>query len=224
LNYFAHGFRFLSDPYFLAGTALPDWMGVIDRQHRLPPKLVRAWQHDGDADVRSLAAGILQHHADDEAFHTGQAFARLQVRFARWIRETDPGASDLAKYLLAHIVPELMLDALLIEAQPGKLEVYYEVVSELDSAQLAGMIARISGKWPTEMGRFLPLFVRERFLADYGDDDRLIYRLRQILSRVGWGPLPVGFESLLPAMREEVNAVRHELIGFLGQENPFPPA
>jgi hypothetical protein len=221
LNYFAHGFRFLDEPYFLAGTALPDWMGVVDRKHRLPPNLVRAWQGDADPRMASFAAGILQHHEDDESFHTGPAFAALQVRFAKWIKETDPAASDLAKYLLAHIVPELMLDAFIIEQDPSKLESYYEAVFSLDGSVISGMIARMSGKEPESLERFLQVFHRERFLADYGDDERLCFRLTQILSRVGWGPLPRGFASLVPSMREAVGEVKGELVEFLGTANPF---
>ena len=35
MNYLAHGFRFTDEPYFLAGTAAPDWLSVIDRKMRL---------------------------------------------------------------------------------------------------------------------------------------------------------------------------------------------
>ena len=41
MNYFAHGHRFVDDPYFLAGTAVPDWLSVVDRKVR-----VRAAQRD----------------------------------------------------------------------------------------------------------------------------------------------------------------------------------
>ncbi len=34
MNYLSHGFRFVDDPYFVAGTALPDWMSVLDRRNR----------------------------------------------------------------------------------------------------------------------------------------------------------------------------------------------
>src|SRR5262245_35641363 len=32
MNYLAHGWRFVEEPYLLAGTAAPDWMSVIDRK------------------------------------------------------------------------------------------------------------------------------------------------------------------------------------------------
>ncbi len=51
MNYLSHGFRFVDDPYFVAGTALPDWMSVLDRRNRarstvaavLPTATISAW-------------------------------------------------------------------------------------------------------------------------------------------------------------------------------------
>ena len=36
MNYFAHAIRFLDDPYFLSGTALPDWLSVVVGGHGAP--------------------------------------------------------------------------------------------------------------------------------------------------------------------------------------------
>ena len=35
MNYFAHGREFVDEPYFLAGTAVPDWLSVVDRPTRI---------------------------------------------------------------------------------------------------------------------------------------------------------------------------------------------
>jgi hypothetical protein len=40
MNYFAHGIRFLDRPWFLAGTATPDWLSVADRKVRLREKFL----------------------------------------------------------------------------------------------------------------------------------------------------------------------------------------
>ncbi len=49
MNYFAHGYRFIDDPYFMAGTALPDWLSVADRRVRIRPKhLLGGAAEDGD--------------------------------------------------------------------------------------------------------------------------------------------------------------------------------
>ena len=44
MNYFAHALPFLDQPYFMAGTAVPDWLTVVDRQRGFAPEtpVVRA--------------------------------------------------------------------------------------------------------------------------------------------------------------------------------------
>ena len=34
MNYFAHGWNYVDAPYVLAGTAVPDWLSVVDRRVR----------------------------------------------------------------------------------------------------------------------------------------------------------------------------------------------
>ncbi len=43
MNYFAHGVAFLDRPYVLAGTAVPDWLLVAERQVRLRRGQVQGW-------------------------------------------------------------------------------------------------------------------------------------------------------------------------------------
>ena len=56
MNYFAHGWQFTDDPYFLAGTAAPDWLCVADRGVSLRSKNAAAWI--GDDDDAELPARI----------------------------------------------------------------------------------------------------------------------------------------------------------------------
>ena len=49
MNYFAHGRPFVDDPYFLAGTAVPDWLNVVDRRVRVRSKQARLFVDSADA-------------------------------------------------------------------------------------------------------------------------------------------------------------------------------
>ncbi len=69
MNYLAHGWPFLDDPYFLAGTAVPDWLSVADRQVRARGKQAVPLGNDDDLRVAAVARGIVQHHEDDRWFH-----------------------------------------------------------------------------------------------------------------------------------------------------------
>ena len=61
MNYLAHGWRFVDQPYFLAGTAAPDWMSVIDRRNRLRSKAAERFVEDSDPQLAALARGVVHH-------------------------------------------------------------------------------------------------------------------------------------------------------------------
>src|SRR5690348_6772891 len=90
MNYFAHGLRWIDDPYVLAGTALPDWLNVVDRKTRVRSRQAVLHLESHDAIVALVARGVIQHHADDRWFHETEAFTSLSLEFCRQLRELLP--------------------------------------------------------------------------------------------------------------------------------------
>jgi hypothetical protein len=62
------------------------------------------------------------------------------------------------------------------------------------------------------MATFVGMFSRERFLFDYQDDAKLLFRLNQVMRRVGLPVLPAGFAELLADLRPRVRERRFELL------------
>ena len=86
MNYLAHGIRFVDRPWFLVGTAVPDLLSVADRRVRMRERrVVPAVEAAVDsAEPRTqLAAGVLQHLADDDWFHRTPAFVWKACRLLR---------------------------------------------------------------------------------------------------------------------------------------------
>ena len=54
MNYFAHGYAFVDDPWFLAGTAVPDWLNVSDRGVRVRERQAEPWS---TTPTRAVGAG-----------------------------------------------------------------------------------------------------------------------------------------------------------------------
>ena len=79
MNYFAHARPFLDQPYFMAGTGVPDWLTVVDRRVRLRAKHAEALRHDARPWVAQVAGGVLQHLRDDARFHQTRAFAEISL-------------------------------------------------------------------------------------------------------------------------------------------------
>jgi hypothetical protein len=200
MNYFAHGIRFLDRPWFLAGTALPDWLSVVERRVRLRPKAIVPFA-DGSASVEAdLAAGALQHIEDDHWFHKTRAFAESTGRLTRIFRDFMGPGDGFRCGFLGHITTELILDALLIEKYPGRLDTYYEVLEHLDGKRLVAAVTVLAGQ-AVDLEPWLPRFCEAQFLRDYADPARLAYRLNQVLRRIKLEPLPAGIEAPLATAR-----------------------
>jgi hypothetical protein len=225
MNYLAHGWRFASDPYFLAGTAAPDWLSVIDRKTRLRSRVAAGFIEDADPVLAAVARGVMQHHADDAWFHATPAFNELNLAFALKIRDALPGDEGFRPSFLGHILVELLLDATLAEDQPGRLDDYYAALAALDPAATENAIDRLATRAardsaqeaPPQSGglrvaTLIPRFIAERFLYDYLDDGKLLTRLNHVMRRVGLPQLPLSLAELFPAMRHRVRERMAELL------------
>jgi len=210
MNYLAHGWRFADDPYYLAGTAAPDWLSVIDRKVRLRSKTAALYVMDANSQVAAFARGVQQHHVDDAWFHATPAFNELSLAFAVEVRERLPGDEGFRPSFLGHILVELLLDRALAEESPRRLDAYYAALAEIDAAITAEAIERLATSrsdqagLASRVGTLIPRFIAERFLYDYLDDGKLLTRLNHVMRRVGLPLLPGDLVDLFPRMRRTV--------------------
>jgi hypothetical protein len=212
MNYLAHGWQFSADPYFLAGTAAPDWLSVIDRQVRVRSRTAAQFVGDADSILAAVARGVVQHHADDAWFHATPVFNELNLAFAVEIREALPGDEGFRPSFLGHILVELLLDATLAEEEPQRLDGYYAALTALDPAATERAISSLATKPTDRIAPLIPRFIAERFLYDYLDDERLLIRLNHVMRRVGLPTLPDSLAGLFPGMRQRVHERKQELL------------
>jgi hypothetical protein len=212
MNYFAHGYRFVHDPYFMAGTAIPDWLSVIDRRVRVRAKGATPHIDHADERISAVARGILQHLADDDWFHQTAIFNQLNVAFSALLRQHLSGDEGYRPAFLGHILVEILLDAYLIERESGLLDRYYQAMQTVEPIVIQTTINLIAVQPTDLMVPFLPRFIHARFLYDYLDDSRLLYRLNQVMQRVKLAPLPESFLEYLPTMRNQVYVQAEHLL------------
>lgn len=212
MNYFAHGHRFVDDPYFLAGTAVPDLIRVAHRKARVREKHARAFTAPDNPQSTAIAAGIAQHHADDAWFHNSRAFVELTLQGTRATREAMPDDEGFRPSFLGHIMVELLLDGSLIADNPATLDAYYQAMSAVDPGLLQQTVNQMSAHPAERLGECLQGFRQVQFLYDYLDDGKLCYRLNQVMRRVGLPQLPPDFADVLAPLRMAVRDRRHELL------------
>lgn len=212
MNYFAHGRAFVDDPYFLAGTAAPDWLNVVDRKVRVRSKYAAPHAAGDDPVLASVARGVMQHCADDAWFHETRAFAELSLDLCVRLRDALGPEDGFRPHFIGHILVEILLDAVLIEAEPERLDAYYTAMNSLDGPAVEAAISQIAGRSAAGLATFIPLFCRERFLWDYRDDGKLLFRLNQVLRRVQLPLLPSSIVDVLTIARGLVNERHDELL------------
>jgi hypothetical protein len=100
----------------------------------------------------------------------------------------------------------------LISAEPGRLEAYYVALEGLNGDEVRKAVERIAPQPVPHLPHFIKLFSSERFLWDYEDDAKLLYRLNQVMRRVNLPPLPAQFVAVFRPMRTLVAARSNELL------------
>ena len=180
---------------------MPDWLNVVARRVKARSKHAQGFVADVDPRMAALARGIVRHHADDGWFHETAAFAELSWHLTARVRDALSPDDGLRPSFLGHILVELLLDSTLIADEPARLDAYYQAMSAVDADFVEQAVGRIAARPPDRLAQFVPLFIRERFLWDYGDDGKLWFRLNQVMRRVKLPPLPEAFRELLPEAR-----------------------
>ncbi len=212
MNYLSHGYRFLDDPMFLAGTAVPDWLSVADRSVRMRSKTLLMQLENASGELLQLGKGILQHLEDDQIFHEREAFIVLSSQLGRLFREL-PGLNDgFRPGFLGHIVTELLLDRVLMIRDPHLLDHYYDQMSQVDPHHVQRCVNALGPRKTDQLAWFVDIFHKERFLEDYLNFDRLLFRLNQVMKRVRLQPLPLETIQVLEQSYELVEASATDLL------------
>lgn len=212
MNYLSHGYRFLEDPMFLAGTAVPDWLSVADRSVRMRTRHLTARLEHASGELLQLGKGILQHLEDDQIFHEREAFVVMSSRLARRFRELPDLNDGFRPGFLGHIVTELLLDRVLMRRYPGLLDHYYDQMSQLDPGAVQANVNLLGPKETSHLAWFINVFQQERFLEDYLIFERLLMRLNQVMKRVRLNHLPLASIAVLEEGYELVEAAASELL------------
>jgi len=204
LNYLAHGHLHLDRPWFVAGTALPDWLAASDRPARIRREAV---DRGGD-----LGAGVHRHFEDDRWFHATEAFQRCEAELTALVRAANRDEPRQRSWFFGHVLTELLLDAWLMEEDPGLLDAYYRALSGVDVARLVDEAAPWLSRPPERLAWFFGLFLEHRFLEGYVTDEGLLARLNGIARRVKLPSLSLDTLALLPRARSIVYDRAPELL------------
>ncbi|TWU35269.1 hypothetical protein Q31b_53650 [Novipirellula aureliae] len=223
MNFLCHAIPYLDleDPFVIAGTAVPDWLSVVDRKIRARRRRAELFLRDDDPKVGGVARGIVAHVHDDQWFHSTRAFAETNMMFAVQLRDLLPGDAGFRPTFVGHIVTEMLLDGLWIEDDPAIADRYYQMLGDVPSEQIQHALNLITGKPTENLAKVVDRFIEIRFLDDYLDNTKLLHRLNQVMNRVKLAPLPDSLLEWLVDARAFVRQRRPELLTPTDGVSPF---
>jgi hypothetical protein len=216
MNSFSHALPFLSrGKYYPIGCALPDWLGAVDRRCRVRKNGAAKLIDQSGSFESELALGITQHIDDDRWFHMSEKFSEMSMQFAVELRETLTDEPGFRPGFLGHIIIELLLDGYLHEKNPGKMDLFYSFVADSDPEEIQDAVNRMATRPTDKLAKYFPVFLREKYLYDYGDDSRLMYRVNFVLKRVKLKPVGDDVLNWVPSARQRVyDSARDLLIDY----------
>jgi len=212
MNYFAHGLRFVDRPHFLAGTAVPDWLSAADGRVRMRQRNVLPTLEHADPIHQQIAQGVLQHLNDDQWFHATRGFVEITGEVTRRLRNTLSGRDGYRPSFVGHIATELLLDGVLIEQYPGRIDAYYQALGSVDPLAVQQAVNTMSPRTTDQLALFIGLFLQSEFLRDYVDPKRLLSRLNQVMQRIRLNQLPDPVEGVLVSSWDLIRDRMHELL------------
>jgi hypothetical protein len=178
MNFLSHALPYLDQPLVAVATGIPDWLSIVDRRIRARGRAALQHVDSDDDELRRVAMGILRHIEDDRWFHTTEAFVDTNLCLAVELREWLPGDAGFRPTFVSHILIEMFLDAFWIDEDRGTAERYYGAIEATGYATIQRCVNTITGQPTERLIEVMERFVASRFLYDYLDHDRLLFRLK----------------------------------------------
>ncbi len=206
----------------VAGTAVPDWLSVVDRRVRVRSRRILEHLDLLDVDLRTIVEGMLQHLHDDDLFHRSVRFVMLESELSSRFRRIMPDRFDHRPPFLGHIVIELLLDDFIAQQMPEVLNNYYAALSQVSPLQIQEAVNTVATRTTNHLAGFVQQFRTAQFLFDYADDTRLLGRLNQVMKRVTLPPLEADCLPVLRDARQLLAQHGEELLDAVASEVAEP--
>jgi hypothetical protein len=221
MNFLCHAMPYLDDPLLAVSTGVPDWLSVVDRSIRARGKLARGFLDSDDRELQLVACGVIRHIEDDQWFHGTQAFVETNLQLAVELRDLLPDDAGFRPTFVGHILIEMLLDAFWIRDDPAIGERYYQSIRAISATTIERCVNAITGKPTDQLAKVIERFTEIQFLYDYLDHDKLLFRLNQVMKRVGLTLLPVEVRDWLPDAEKLVESRRQRLLTPPDGSTPF---
>ena len=169
---------------YVVGTALPDLLPLAAERVRLRPAQLEQVTPRTEFEA-ALGAGVLVHLATDAAFHKTAAFADAQAEVSRLLAEAAFEGIRVRRFFAAHVLTEMVLDAVLLRSEPTLANEFYAVFSVAEGAAVMHWAEAVTGRPLPILPEVLGRFVRSGYLRGYAEDGGVATGFSNLCRRAG---------------------------------------
>jgi hypothetical protein len=130
--------------------------------------------------------GIEIHYADDKTFHSSDYFKHFNARIDEELKANEVTNPLHRKFLVSHILFELLIDHWIINQEPGIVSEVYQIAYDLDSEVLNRFLSKIIAK-TEEINILLTAYEQfrsRRFLNFYAEESNLVKALHRVTGKI----------------------------------------
>ncbi|MCE2962037.1 MAG: hypothetical protein ACK5UE_07465 [Chitinophagales bacterium] len=158
-----------------------------------------------------LWLGVENHYADDSFFHSMSLFKQGMISIEEEMHKNLVLKELRRKYLISHVLYELILDHLILERFPDIAENIYADLEQVDISKLGIFLKKIIGE-NEKVNLFLDSYDRfldRRFLGFYGIDSNLVKSLHMVSGKISQWDFNKetinGFTAIIRKMKKEID-------------------
>lgn len=212
MNFLAHFYTANSniEAYKLLGVILPDVVRDFSKIHN--HKIENDFSSEV-LEINQMLAGINLHLKGDKAFHNHSIFLELEAQAKKSLK-AQTKITVKRKFIIAHVLVELMLDQYIINNSPEKLDSFYKTLNniELNRANLF-FEALNTTEDVSHFKRNFSHFLEIKFLYHLKENEGVIFTLNKVFGTI--------FDYDFIAQQELWNEIIEKLKGNLSLKAPI---
>lgn len=182
MNYLSHFFidHNPGKHYHNTGLILPDVCKKWIKNFHQPPL-----PHPLSHELSQLHQGTVKHYIADKKFHASNFFNSHVSAFTQAVNQAGLSERVQRKWFIAHIAFELMLDRMLVNYYPEKVDAFYESLLFIEKKVLKQFLLHYGMSDAEEFFKFYSHFTAVQYIYYYPNNNKFIYSLNRIMIRAG---------------------------------------
>jgi hypothetical protein len=182
MNFLSHYFfdNIPGNHYYNFGLILPDLLGIYNRKWKFSTKVIPKNDHH----FSQINSGALRHLQTDHEFHNSDWFQIKRQEVKALLYKHNLNFSPFRPFFISHILVELILDRVILKKDIETAHHFYTDMDLINDEVIVSLLNKSNFAPAGEFISFFNRFRQHRYVFTYADNEKFIFSLNRIFSRV----------------------------------------